>query len=102
MLGNCATGKLRMVSVPTSTKMMEITIATMGRLMKNFDIGLFSFGFRVEWLGVHDRACSHFLYAFSHDLFPAIQPVGYDPLRANTVANCDRSNADFVVGVDHC
>jgi hypothetical protein len=39
MLGNCAIGKVRMVSVPTSTKMMEITIATMGRFMKNFDIG---------------------------------------------------------------
>src|ERR1700733_14669903 len=99
MLGNCATGKVRMVSVPTSTKMMEITMATMGRFMKNFDIGLFSLG--VEWLRVHDRACAHLLHAFSDDLFPAIHSVRDDPLRANTVADCDGSNVDLVVGVYH-
>src|ERR1700733_8732011 len=38
MLGNCAAGKLRTVSEPTSTMTMEITMATMGRLMKNFDM----------------------------------------------------------------
>src|SRR5271156_188511 len=38
MLGNCATGKLRTVSEPTNTMTMEITMATMGRLMKNFDM----------------------------------------------------------------
>ena len=48
MLGNWATGKLRMVSEPTSTMTMEITMATMGRLMKNFDIGLSIPGFRAQ------------------------------------------------------
>src|ERR1700722_5675640 len=38
MLGNCATGKLRTVREPTNTMTMEITMATMGRLMKNFDM----------------------------------------------------------------
>src|ERR1700733_520482 len=38
MFGNCATGKLRTVSEPTNTMTMEITMATMERLMKNFDI----------------------------------------------------------------
>ncbi len=39
MAGNCATGSLRMVIAPTSTIRIAITIATMGRLMKNFDMG---------------------------------------------------------------
>ena len=38
MLGNCATGRLAMVTAPTITMRMAMTIATMGRLMKNFDI----------------------------------------------------------------
>jgi hypothetical protein len=40
MLGNCATGKLRTVSEPTNTMTMEITMATMGRLMKNLDMAI--------------------------------------------------------------
>ena len=39
MLGNWATGKLRIVREPTITMTIEITMATIGRLMKNFDIG---------------------------------------------------------------
>src|SRR5580692_8568699 len=43
MLGNCATGKLTIVTAPTITIRIAITIATMGRLMKNLDMGLGSF-----------------------------------------------------------
>src|ERR1700746_3349527 len=101
MLGNCATGKVKMVSVPTSTKMMEITIATMGRFMKNFDIALFVLGVRAEGLGVHLRTGSHFLNSFGDDSFPAIQPVRNNPSRADAVADSYRSNADFVVAIHH-
>jgi hypothetical protein len=38
MLGNCAMGRLKIVMAPISTMRMEITIATIGRLMKNFDM----------------------------------------------------------------
>ena len=38
MLGNCATGRVKMVIPPTITVRMAMTMATMGRLMKNFDI----------------------------------------------------------------
>ena len=38
MFGNCATGKFTTVNPPTSTMTMEITMATIGRLMKNFDM----------------------------------------------------------------
>src|SRR5690349_25125155 len=38
MLGNCATGRVRIVMAPTITIRIATTIATIGRLMKNFDI----------------------------------------------------------------
>jgi hypothetical protein len=38
MLGNNATGSAVIVTAPTITMTIEITIATMGRLMKNFDM----------------------------------------------------------------
>ena len=39
MFGNWAIGNCTIATTPTITMMIEITIATMGRLMKNFDIG---------------------------------------------------------------
>ena len=38
MSGYCATGNTRYAMIPASTMMMEITIATIGRLMKNLDM----------------------------------------------------------------
>jgi hypothetical protein len=35
-------GNPTIVTRPTMTMMIEITIATIGRLMKNFDTGLFA------------------------------------------------------------
>src|SRR5580700_1750233 len=101
MLGNCATGKVRMVSVPTITKIMETTIATMGRLMKNFDIGLSVLVFRAERLGIHECASAHFLHAFRDDLFSGMQPVRDNPLGTDTIADRYRTNADFVVAAYH-
>src|ERR1700741_448413 len=43
MFGNCATGRLAMVTTPTITIRMAITIATMGRLMKKLDMDIGSF-----------------------------------------------------------
>src|SRR5207253_10551482 len=37
----CATGRLAIVTAPTITIRMEITIATIGRLIKNFDMAQF-------------------------------------------------------------
>jgi len=41
IFGNCATGRLAIVTAPTITIRIAITIATIGRLMKNFDIAQF-------------------------------------------------------------
>src|SRR6266851_1351368 len=37
--GNCATGRRKIITAPVITKKIAITIATIGRLMKNLDIG---------------------------------------------------------------
>src|SRR5260370_42413834 len=99
MLGNWATGKLRMVRPPTSTSTMEITMATMGRLIKNFDIGLPSLGFHTKWLGVHLHARTHLLYAFRDHPFARLKSVRNNPLPVDTGADLDRSDAHFVLVV---
>ena len=43
MFGNCATGKVAIVTAPTITVRIAITIATIGRLMKNLDMIFDSF-----------------------------------------------------------
>jgi len=40
MFGNCAMGRLIMVTAPTITMMIAMTMATIGRLMKKVDTGM--------------------------------------------------------------
>src|ERR1700756_1052008 len=107
MLGNCATGKLSTVSAPTSTMTMDITMATMGRLMKNFDMGHGSLSIRRslvlghEWLGIHAHPTAHSLNSFNHDFVSWIEPARDDPSVINPVAHSDRSNVNFIVGANH-
>src|SRR5258708_3834665 len=86
-----------MVIVPTITMTMEITIATMGRLIKNFDIGLSSLTFRGKWLGVHLHARTHLLHSFDNHAFASFQSVRNNPLGADTVADLDRPDPHFVL-----
>ena len=48
---------------------IEITMATMGRLMKNFDIGLSPLSFHGKRLWIHLHALAHFLHAFGNHAF---------------------------------
>src|ERR1700757_2476952 len=73
MFGNCATGKLKTVSEPTSTRTIEITIATIGRLMKNFDMTSPAHRFHIEWFRIDLDAGAHLLNSFSHDPVPRIE-----------------------------
>src|SRR4029077_21248719 len=97
MLGNCAIGRLRIVMAPTITMTMEITIATMGRLIKNFDIALPSLALRGKRLGVHLRARTRLLHALGNHTFALLEPFRNNPLRTDAVANRHRSNAYFIV-----
>src|SRR2546425_12621678 len=101
MLGNCATGNARMVREPTSTRTMEITMATMGRLIKNFDIGLPSLGFRGKWFGVNQHSRAHLLHALDNHAFALLQAFGDNPLIADAVPHLDRANAYFAFAVHH-
>src|ERR1700731_3288664 len=120
MLGNCATGKLRTVSEPTKTMTMEITMATMGRLMKNFDMDHLSLsihrslahcsllidpyssilGLCCERLGIYVHAGAHSLNPFRYDPVAGIQAARDDPLVTDPGAHGDSSNIDFVVATD--
>ena len=85
--------------MPTITMTMEITMATIGRLIKNFDIGLPSLRLFGKRLGVHLHARTQLLHSFDNHALALLQPVRNNPLRAHTVANFDRSNAHFVFAV---
>src|SRR6266436_3429984 len=93
MLGNCATGRLSTVMVPTITMTMEITIATMGRLIKNFDIGLPSFSSRGKWSGLHLQARTHLLHALGDHAFAPLQSVSNNPFGADSVGRANSAVA---------
>src|SRR5580704_7274593 len=101
MLGNCATGRLSIVMVPTITITMEITMATMGRLMKNFDIGLPSLRLCSKRLGVDLHAPAHLQPTLDDDTVAVLQPVRNNPLGADAVADFDGSDADFILVIHH-
>src|SRR5580700_4256441 len=101
MLGNCATGKLKMVSDPTITRTMEITMATMGRLIKNFDMELFPRSCHREWLGVYLHSRTDFLNAFGDHALTNLQSVRNHPLIADAITDIDGSNAYFVFAIDY-
>src|ERR1700693_1715023 len=96
MAGNCATGRLTITTAPTIIVRMAITIATIGRLMKNLDMGSL---FRRERLGIHLHSLANLLYAFGHDAFAGLEAIANQPLIADPIAHLDESNVHFVVGV---
>src|SRR5207302_304727 len=100
MLGNWATGRLNMVIVPTITMTMEITMATMGRLIKNFDIGLPSLRFRGKGLGVYLHARAHLLHSLDDHAFALLQPIRDNPIGAYAVADLNRADTYFVLAVE--
>src|SRR5678815_395174 len=105
MGGNSATGNPAMVTVPTITRRIEITIATIGRRMKNLDMALLSRRLRRRsgriWLGVYRHARTNLLHAFSDHAFARLQPVVNDPERSHPVAGLHVPNADLVIAAHH-
>src|ERR1700677_1717536 len=99
MLGNCATGKVSMVRPPTSTMTIEITMATMGRLIKNLDMELPSRSVPGKWPGVHLQSRTHLLHALGDHSFARLESLRNDPLVADTIADFDGLDGDLVVVV---
>src|SRR5579872_1663601 len=102
MFGNCATGKLRMVSEPTSTRTIEITIATIGRLMKNFDMTLPAHRIRGEWLGIDPDAGTHFLNSLRNNPITRVQSTCDHPTPIDLRPYRHGPDGHLVVGVEDC
>src|ERR1700683_1757188 len=94
-------GKFRMVIAPTRTSTIEITIATMGRLIKNFDMGLSSLSVGDKRLGVYLSARTHLLHAFDNHALPLLESVRNNPLVSDGVADLDRADAHLVIVAHH-
>src|ERR1700739_443901 len=88
-----------MVSEPTSTRTIEMTIATMGRLMKNFDMGLFHRRFCGKRLGVYAHARTHLLNALGDDAFAGLQPLSDNPFGTDAVTDRDGANIHFAAAI---
>src|ERR1700690_3053260 len=101
MLGNCATGRVRMVMPPQITITMEITMATIGRLIKNFDMELPSWSCQREWLGIHLHSRTDFLNALGHHALAGLQSILNNPLCTDAIADSDGPNAYFVRAIHH-
>src|SRR4030095_16151759 len=82
--GNCDTGRLTMVMAPTMTVRREITIATIGRLMKNRDTLA---SCRLARDDIDDGACSYPHQALDNHAFASFHAVGHDPEVPDAVAD---------------
>jgi hypothetical protein len=80
---------------------MEITIATIGRLIKNFDMGLPSLRFHGKWLGVYLYARADLLNTLGDHALAGLQSVRDNPLVADTIADVDRADVHFVLAIHH-
>src|SRR5579884_3230725 len=91
---------------------MEITIETMGRLIKNLVMALrhrFSvcFGYcrglalrYVVWLRTHLHAIPHLLDTFSNHLVAGLEALANDPLRADLLAGLHLFDGDLAIAAD--
>src|SRR5262249_49357646 len=88
--GNSATGRLTIDTLPTMTVTMAITIATMGRLMKNFDI----------WFRTHLYSLADFLQTFHNHTFAGLDTLVDDPFRTDGLGNLHRPDLHRIAIVD--
>src|SRR5689334_9584925 len=94
---------LRPLSVksPSTTVMIEITIATIGRRMKNSATRApLLRGLRRDRLRAHDQPVTYPCQAVDHDRLAALQPVVDDPVVVDTRPGLDGADARRVVGAD--
>src|SRR5438093_1288731 len=107
MSGNCATGSPRIATRPPMTVTMAMTIATMGRPMKNRDMALFPRG---RWsrrrrglrnrLRVDDDARLDLLNSLDDDALSGAQTLLDDPETADAIPGLDRPDFDLVARTD--
>src|ERR1700730_18448374 len=99
ILGNCEMGSPTIVIAPTMTVRIAITMATIGRLMKNLDITSVAGGRRgIERNGRNGAAVFDFLGPVRDDLIPGHQNAGDDPHRVDALPGLHRADGDRVIG----
>src|SRR5215813_1019103 len=105
--GNCATGSRNTITAPPSTKKMAMTIATIGRSMKNLDMVRLSLPGRrgrgrgrCVGLGTHDDPVFDLLEALRHDAFARLEPFSDDPEPVDLFAGLHCAERDLVVRSD--
>src|ERR1700722_9864561 len=95
MFGNCDTGRTAIVTAPTITVKIAMTIATMGRLIKNLDISVALH----ERLRAHLRAGPDVLGALGNDALPRFQSLTHHPHRSHLVVDLHLLDAHRVLVV---
>src|SRR5947209_18927149 len=100
MFGYCAMGNWNMGTRPTITMRIEMTIATMGRLMKNLAMAL------ARPLGLGQRGIDllagfHSVDSLDDDPLARLQPLPDDPEGADALADLDGSKVHRLVASDH-
>src|ERR1700681_2031736 len=92
--GNCARGRPRIETRATTTVMIAMTIATIGRSMKNLTTGL-TLGLP-ERLRRDDRSRSDSGWRADNHLLTGLQ-AGFDDLKiSDAIGNRDRANGDLI------
>src|SRR6185436_1417446 len=104
--GYCSKLRLRRVLSPSRTMMIEMTMATMGRRMKNCAMALalrHRDGGRLGGgrTGRHLHPRADFLHALHHDPVAGFQPFVDEPEGADALPRLDHAQLDSVVRLDH-
>src|SRR4051812_29819801 len=99
MLGNWATGRLTIQTTPISTMTMAMTIATMGRLMKNRYMPSLLRLLGCKRLGVDRQALLGLLRSLDDHALAGLKPFFDNPIGADALPHLDRPNVDFVLAV---
>src|SRR6516162_6255547 len=98
-------GSWTIAMTPRITMRMEMTMATMGRLMKNVDMvallrGCARLGGRVR-RQPNLLAGAYPVASLDDDALPGLQPLGHRPQRANLHVDLDGADVDGVVRANH-
>ena len=91
-----------MVIAPTITIRIEMTIATIGRRIKKFDITQLPFRRNFAGLGTTSRSILELFPTLNDNMVIRIEAVVNHPHRPNFLAGFDCTNTRLVVGTHNC
>src|SRR5215831_19482390 len=104
--GYCSTDRPRMITTPNMTIRIEMTIETIGRLIKKFPIALASFLFSRGIAGcgcgggLYFTSRSGFLHALDDDPLSPVEPIEHDVIVICLVAKSHTAHLHLVLLID--